>query len=419
MTWNFHRGGSLKFGYFADTFADFKDRWQGKEYPYIAIDEITHMEYNKFKYIITDNRNPNFIRNRVFGTCNPDPSSWLAQFISWWIGDDGFPIPERDGVVRYCFMDGDTPASIIWGDTRQEVFQQAKHIIMRYWRDEYAKYGDPMQLFIKSVCFIEGRLADNKQLLRSDPTYLGTLAGQDQAARSRDLDGNWKYMELGDEIIKLAHMEAFFNNTPQSDDQTAYASCDVALAGGDNLVLCKWTGELAHLDDIFVCRMDAKKAINTVQGKLDEWGVPQQRFTYDLNGLGQTFRGFFPNAVPFNNEGAVEDKLKYVYHRLKSQAAFMFAQRLIDGQLSINPALLERKFDGNGYEKKPLRLILLDERRVIRQDEQNTKNGFALPKKAAMKRLIGHSPDFIEAMLMIEIFNINKHLKKRKGLCYI
>lgn len=419
MTWNFNRGGALKFGYFADTFSDFKDRWQGKEYPYIAIDEITHMEYNKFKYIITDNRNPNFIRNRVFGTCNPDPSSWLAQFISWWIGDDGFPIPERDGVKRYCFMDGDSPATIIWGDTREEVFEQCKHIIMRYWRDEYSQYGDPKDLFIKSVCFVEGKLADNKQLLRSDPTYLGNLAGQDEAQRSRDLDGNWKYMEMGDELIKLAHMEQFFSNTRQNDDQLAYASCDVALTGGDNLVMCKWVGNRTHLDDIFVCRMDSKRTVETVQGKLDEWGVPQERFTYDLNGLGQLFQGFFPNAIPFNNEGAVDEKLKYVYYRLKSQAAYMFAQQIIGGQMSINPSLLDRRFDGNGYDKKPLRLILLDERRVIRQDEQNTRNGFALPKKSAMKRLIGHSPDFIEAMFMIEIFSIKGRKKVRRGLSYL
>ena len=45
MTWNFHSGGALKFNYYSDSFEDFKIRYQGKQYAYIGIDEITHIEY--------------------------------------------------------------------------------------------------------------------------------------------------------------------------------------------------------------------------------------------------------------------------------------------------------------------------------------------------------------------------------------
>ena len=121
MTWNFYRGGSLAFSHFSDTVADFKERFRGKQYAYIAIDEIPQMEYAKFKFLMTCNRNARGIRNRMVGTCNPDPDSWVRKFIDWWIGEDGLPIDERDGVIRYCFMDGDTPDSIYWGDTPEEV----------------------------------------------------------------------------------------------------------------------------------------------------------------------------------------------------------------------------------------------------------------------------------------------------------
>ena len=75
MTWNFDKGGKLSLTYFSDTFEDFKIRFQGQEYPYIGIDEITHMPYEKFKYLLTDNRNSYGIRNRVYGTSGPDPDS--------------------------------------------------------------------------------------------------------------------------------------------------------------------------------------------------------------------------------------------------------------------------------------------------------------------------------------------------------
>ena len=120
MTWNFgENAGKLWFSYFADNFGDFKKRFQGKQFCYIGIDEITHCSYDKFKYLITCNRNAYGIKNRFWGTCNPDPDSWVRVFIDWWIGEDGNPIPERDGKKRYCFMDGDSPNNIFW-ETRQK-----------------------------------------------------------------------------------------------------------------------------------------------------------------------------------------------------------------------------------------------------------------------------------------------------------
>lgn len=419
MTWNFHSGAFLKFDYYADSIDDFKKRFQGKQFSYIAIDEITHMEYNKFKYIMTDNRNAAFIRNRVIGTCNPDPESWVAKFIDWWIDDEGFPLPDRDGVLRYCFMDGDDTSSIVWGDTRDEVYEKCHGVIDKYWREEYAEYGSPKDMFIKSVCFIQGKLSDNKQLLRSDPSYLANLANQSEESRSRDLDGNWKYKEMGSEIIKLAHMEELYERDRTDFDRTPFASCDIAMEGGDNLVLCLWTGNRTHLQDIFVCRHNSKVSVAVVQAKLREWSVPDDHFTYDLNGLGQIFKGFFPHAVPFINQGGVEPEYKYVYSNLKSQAAYQFAQKIINGDITIEKGLLERKFSGAGYSNMKLKDILLNERKCIRQDPSNTDHGFALPKKKMMKQLIGHSPDFIEAMMMIEIFGISKKLKVRKGLGFL
>ena len=91
-----------------------------------VIDEITHIPYEKFKYLVTCNRNGVGLHNRIWGTCNPDPDSWVRKFIDWWIGPDGFPIPERDCKLRYCFMDGDSPDTIYWGDTPEEVYEQWK-----------------------------------------------------------------------------------------------------------------------------------------------------------------------------------------------------------------------------------------------------------------------------------------------------
>lgn len=425
MTWNFYNGGKLHFAIYSQDYADFVKKYQGKQYSYIGIDEITHIPYRKFKYLTTTNRNSHGIRNRLYGTCNPDPDSWVRKFIDWWIGDDGYPIHERDGVVRYCFMDGSTPSSIIWGDTQEEVYDQCKSIIDKLWKPELAEYGMTKLSYIKSACFIYGKVEENAKLLSSDPNYLANLAQQDEAQRGRDLGGNWDIRTGGDDLISRSDMDAFYNNPVQNDEdgRGLRASCDIAFTGGDSLVM--WLFDGWHIKDIFVCRNNAATAVDLVRSKLNEWGVREEKFCYDLNGLGQVFKGFFPNAQPFNNMAAAlprtreeKDSINQLFGNLKSECAYMFINKLKSRQISINPDLLDRKFSGDGFERMPLKQILMKERKALRQDEDTSDNGFRLIKKKIMKRYVGHSPDYIEALLMIMIFELVKK-KIRRNLWMI
>lgn len=416
MTWNFPKGSSIKLTYYAGSYSDFRTRFQGQEIPYIAIDEITQMEYEKFKYIMTDSRNSFFIPNRLFGTCNPDPDSWVAKFIDWWIGEEGYPIKERSGVIRYCFMGGSDAkdvSSISWGNTREEVYEKNKELIDDlYMPFEHLNLGlTKQEMFIKSACFIEGSLEENLIILRSSPEYVSNLANQSMEDIERDLKGNWKYKTIGDDLINFANMESFFKNEFQYGDKKRRASCDVAFDGGDNLVLWFWVGN--HIQDIFTCSATSKTAMQNVKNKLEEWHVLEEDFTYDLSGIGQSFKGFFPNAQPFNNRESVEDRYKGQYDNIKSQCAYLFYHKLNNGEISINPDILTQKFSGKGYSNVPLRDVLMNERKAIKKDINQTDKGFCIIKKMDMKRAVGHSPDFIEAMLMRFIFDI-KQQKTRK-----
>jgi hypothetical protein len=422
MTWNFANGSSVKLTYYAGSLSEFKTRFQGQEIPYIAVDEITQMEYDKFKYIMTDCRNSHFIPNRLFGTCNPDPDCWVAKFIDWWIGEEGYPIPERNGIIRYCFMGGDDakePSNISWGNTREEVYENNKDLIdTLYLPFENLNLGITKQeMFIKSVTFIEGRLEENIQLLRSSPEYVSNLANQPLEDIERDLRGNWKFKTVGDDLINYANMESFFKNGFQYGDKKRRASCDVAFDGGDNLVLWLWIGN--HIQDIFTCSSDSKTSMMSVKNKLEEWHVMEEDFTYDLSGIGQSFKGFFPKAVPFNNREAVDDKYKGQYDNIKSQCAYMFYHALNNGDISINPDILELKFSGKKYKDMKLKDILMRERKAIKKDVNQADKGFCIIKKTLMKQIVGNSPDFIEALIMRFIFEIKHKHKHITGLGWL
>jgi len=414
MTWNFNSGGWLKFSYHNDDYQSFHDRMQGKQYAYIGVDEVTQMAYNKFKYIMSSNRNAFHLRSRFFGTCNPDPDSWVAKFISWWIGEDGLPIKERDSMIRYCFMPSDYVEDVVWGDTRGEVFMKCEDTIMRHWKPQFSQYGTPEELMVKSVCFTEARLDENVMLMSSDPSYIANLVNQSEEQRARDLDGNWKYKSAGDDVIKMAHMDRFFDNAEQLGNGQRYVTCDVAFEGGDQCVFILWVGN--HIADIYTCKKDARQTVEITKALLERWRVRQENFAYDLLGIGHVMKGFFKSAVPFNAKEAVEQKYKGMYYNLNAQAAYMFADHIKDGTYSINPELLEERFTGKGYSKMRLRDILNQERRCIRFREDDPSR--LISKGVEMKNLIGRSPDFMDAMKMREIFNIRQrhHTPRNMGL---
>lgn len=142
--------------------------WQGAQIPLIGFDEVTHFSEAQFFYMLSRNRSACGVKPYVRATCNPDADSWVAKFIAWWIGEDGFPIRERSGVIRWMTR---INGEVIWSDTRPA-------------GDEGADW--------KSVTFIPSRISDNPALLRKDPGYLANLKALSRVDRGRLLDGNWR-----------------------------------------------------------------------------------------------------------------------------------------------------------------------------------------------------------------------------------
>lgn len=422
MTWYFRTGAKLGLSIYDMPMDDFDVKHRGQEYAYIGIDELPQMPFEMFKFLMTSNRNSVGVHSRILGTCNPDPLSWLRKFIDWWIGKadtvysdgkthperKGFAIPERDGVVRYCYMPDNSVDNIIWGDTPEEVYEQCKDQIDSAWNPDWEQYGyTKTSFFVKSVTFKKAALNENKALLKSDPGYIASLLNQPPEVRAREFDGNWDFIKMGDDMIQSFHLDKVFQNAQMVGDGVRRATCDVAGTGGDNCVTWLWIGR--HVADVYVCRRDPYATVNILRAKLQEWGVLEQNFAYDLNGMGQVLKGAFPHAIPFNNQEAVADKDKGLYDNKKSQCAYKFAECTQQCGWSIEPTLLTRKYK-IGNETRTLYDILQLERRCVKQDMSKEDKGFCLIHKEQMKNkaIVGHSPDFFEALFMREIFDI-KH----------
>src|SRR5690625_3049613 len=66
--------------------------WQGAQIALICFDELTHFTARQFWYMLSRNRSVAGVRPYVRATTNPDPDSFVAGLISWWIDQD----PNRD-----------------------------------------------------------------------------------------------------------------------------------------------------------------------------------------------------------------------------------------------------------------------------------------------------------------------------------
>lgn len=183
-----------------------KYKYQGAQVVYFGFDELIHFSKTQFFYMVSRNRKADsptqpFIR----ATMNADADSWVAQFISWWIDDNGFAIPERSGRIRWFITKN---GQEIWGDSKAELEK---------------KFPNESPL---SFTFIEANLSDNPIFDSTQgKDYRAKLQILDPVQRERLLNGNWKIRDHGLRIFTLPS----FTEWPEDIDTIAYI--DPAYSG--------------------------------------------------------------------------------------------------------------------------------------------------------------------------------------------
>jgi len=145
--------------------------WQGAQIAFIGFDELTHFTESQFWYMLSRNRSTCGVRPYIRATTNPDADSWVKTLIGWWLDKDGFPIPDRGGVLRWFVR---VSGELHWGDSPDIALEHGMQ------RED-----------AKSLTFIPARVQDNQELLQRDPGYLANLRALSRVSRGRLLDGNW------------------------------------------------------------------------------------------------------------------------------------------------------------------------------------------------------------------------------------
>jgi len=182
MRWVFPAGSKVEFSYLQSD----KDalKYKGAQFAAIFFDQVEEISEFCFFYMLSRNRSTCGIRPYIRAGCNPDADSWLRKFVDWWIDNDtGFPIPERDGQIRWFIRVGN---DLVWGDSREEL--AAQFPVEAAHTDDVANIS---MIAPRSVAFVGFTIYDNPALLRDDPNYLANLLTLPEVERERLLAGNW------------------------------------------------------------------------------------------------------------------------------------------------------------------------------------------------------------------------------------
>jgi predicted phage terminase large subunit-like protein len=186
--------------------------WDGSQIPGIGFDQLEQFEEEQFWYMLSRNRTTCGVIPFVFGTCNPIPADhpiggWLNRLVSWYIGEDGYFIPERSGIVRWLARVKDV---VYWGDTREGLVESLKTIHPDI---------DPVDFQPKSFAFVGGTLDENQILLKMNPEYRASLLAMPAHERERLLGdgkrgGNWKVKPTAGKVFNRTWFKSILRAYP-------------------------------------------------------------------------------------------------------------------------------------------------------------------------------------------------------------
>lgn len=411
LFWTFKSGAKVKMSsleYESDVY-----NHQGGQYALIVFDELTHFTRKQFFYLLSRNRSTCGIRPYVRATTNPDPDSWVAEFISWWIDEEsGYPIPERAGVLRYMIAEGD---NIVWGESKQAVIELMPK---DYW-DRFPPEIKREDL-IKSVTFIPGSIYENKELLSKDPGYLANLMAQDDSEKARLLDGNWKIRTDGLGICDPLAVNDIYSNCI-TDVNGKYITCDAARFGRDLMVIMVWEGwRVVRI--VIAKKSDERMIVNAIEKQREAFGVMKSNVLIDQDGVGGGaqalggYEGFSGGAQPLKEP---EQWTKENYKNLKTQCYYRLAERINHGLIQVvctSESCIT--IEESGRELRGLTImigsktynipdLIKKQLRVIKKKNADIEGKKQINEKEEQKiALGGMSPDFADTLMMRVTFDL-------------
>lgn len=377
-------------------------RFKGRQYDFIYFDEMNGFTWDCVMAIYSRNRGTAAWTGKVRGTTNPDKNSWIRIFIDWYIGADGFIREDRNGVVRYFYINGETVNDVVWGDSKEEVYQKCKIGIDRVLKKINGKNGtSTYEDLIKSFTFYLGRISENKAMMGDNKGYVGSVALTGGRSAQQLLEGNWNVSpdtDLNAPIQPYMAASVFDNDPCINNDK--WITVDLADVGDDNTIILVWNG--FHVIDYKILpksmpRMNADKILYMAQA----YDVADSHIIYDAT-RAVYVNDYIPDAVPYLSGKSPRGKYARAASRLKDEVYLRLVDMIKNGRISFSDKIANAIYlHDNMSIPITIQAEFIEECSVVRFDEGVNGKKQLLSKKQ-MNRLLGknRSMDLLDACSM-------------------
>lgn len=406
---SFPSGAYCDLTYIDDTNLDkMREQWKGKQIDAICIDEITEISWEAFSYVQTRNRGRSkTFTGKFFATLNPKRSHWTRKFLDWYIGVDGFIMPDRNGKVRYFYVNGSTVDDVVWGDSKEEVYAKCKIDIDR----KLARIGGDFDYtnMIKSFVFYQGKLSENRTMLENNPNYIGSVAASGGKMAQAIIEGNFNVDPDSDEKIPIPSTSAqgVFNNNPAVNGDK-WITVDLADYGTDNLVALAWDGFHAY-DILILSKSTPRENAMAVKTFAFEHGTAESHIIFDAT-AGRYFNDYIPDAVPYISLNKPFGLYQLTAMTVKDMCYIRLCKMIEEGNLTFDDKLAVQTYTHQNLKYKvTVENEFMEECSVVRFDDmQSGKKRLWNKKKMNQMLGKGRSMDLLDpcAMRMFPCANI-------------
>lgn len=407
----FSSGAKIDVTHVADQSYDkVMQRFKGRQYDFIYFDEGTGFTWECFTAIYTRNRGTASWTGKVRMTTNPDRDHWLRTFLDWYIGIDGFIREDREGVIRYFYINGETVKDVVWGDSKEEVYHKCKIDIDRKLRKINGNVGTASYKdMIKSFTFYLGRMSENKASLGNNTGYVGSVAVSGGRAAEQLLEGNWNVSvrdALDAPIPPSVANQVFMNDPKENGDR--WITCDLADTGTDNFLALAWNG-FHVIDALILGKTTPRQNAEQLALFAEQHDVADSHIIYDAI-RGTYINDYIPDAIPFFSYAHPVGMYGRGVRQLKDECYMRLIEMLKRNDISMADNVALRTYEHQKLKERiSIQNEFIEECSVVRFKEVQSGKKTLLSKKEMNQKLgKGRSMDLLDpcAMRMLPVLEL-------------
>lgn len=245
--------------------------------------------------------------------------------------------------------------------------------------------------------FVQALVQDNPFATED---YINTLRNtNDKVTKERLYFGNWEYDDDPSVLCGYDAICDIFTNEHVKPSGESSGSADLAMKGRDRFVAGHWKGNVCYIK-IDQSYSEGKTIEADLKKMMIECSIPRSMMVADSDGLGAYLESYLNGIKEFHGGNR---PVNLEFDNLKSECAFKLAE-LINNRL-IRIVCTDAQRD---RIKKELSVLKQDH-----VDADTRKKGIISKEK--MKEILGHSPDYLDMLIMAMVFRIKPILKRPKA----